>query len=304
MSNSGYLHPLYAQSLIEFGEPMELPTSKGWILKRSIPGTSYFDGMGCYPIFMCEDWSCLENDLDSIETKLVSVSLVTDPFGQYTPQELLRYFKDIARPYKEHFVVDLQRRPEEFVSGHHQRNSKKALEMVNIEICQEPIRILDEWDALYRNLIDRHNINGLTRFSRESFATQLSVPGIVAFRAVYEDRTVGILLWYLTSERGYYHLGAYSTEGYQLNASFALFWILLEYFANMGLRWLNLGAGAGSNGDGNDGLTRFKRGWSTETRTAYFCGRVFDPVKYQKIVSMRSLDNTGYFPAYRADEFT
>ena len=57
MNNLGYLHPMYAQSLIEYGTPLELPFSKGWILKRSIPGTNQFDGMGCYPIFACQDWS-------------------------------------------------------------------------------------------------------------------------------------------------------------------------------------------------------------------------------------------------------
>ena len=304
MSNTGYLHPSYAQSLSEFGEPIELSASKGWILKRAIPKTVAFDGMGCYPIFMCEKWSSLEKDLDFIGSQLVSVALVTDPFGQYTQQELQRYFRDVARPYKEHFVVDLQRRPEEFVSRHHQRNSKKALEVVRTEICEEPIQILDEWNTLYRNLIKRHNIKGLARFSRASFARQLSVPGLTTFRAVHENQTVGILLFYFTKDTGYYHLGAYSTKGYELDASFALFWTLLQYSANIGLRWLSLVAGAGAEGDNSDVLSRFKRGWSTETRTAYFCGRIFDPISYRKIVSMQqNLIKTTYFPAYRANEF-
>lgn len=303
MSNSGYLHSLYALSLNEFGEPVELPASKGWILKRPIPRTVEFDGMGSYPIFMCEDWSRLEKDLDWVGSQLVSLALVTDPFGRYTQPELLRYFRDLARPYKEHFVVDLQRRPEEFVTGHHQRNAKKTLETVNVEICAEPIIFLDEWDSLYKNLIERHNIKGIARFSRESFARQLSVPGIVAFRAIVEDRTVGMLLWYIQGDMGYYHLGAYSPEGYQIKASFALFWTLIKYFADSGLKWLSLGAGAGSHNDGQDGLTRFKRGWSTGARTAYFCGRIFDPKKYREIVITSGVPATNFFPVYRLGEF-
>ena len=303
MTSTGYLHPLYALSLNKVGEPIELPTSKGWILKRPIPETAAFDGMGCYPIFMCENWSALEKDLDWVGTQLVSLSLVTDPFGKYEPQELSRYFKDVARPYKEHFIIDLQRRPQEFVASHHQRNAKKALEIVKVEIFEEPIHLLDEWDSLYKNLIERHAIKGLARFSRETFARQLSVPGIVAFRASARDRTVGMLLWYIQDEVGYYHLGAYSPEGYELKASYALFWTTLKYFADFELRWLNLGSGAGIQGNENDGLTRFKHGWSTGTRKAFFCGRIFDPLKYGEIVSMRNFRNTNYFPAYRADEF-
>src|SRR5574341_196798 len=210
---------------------------------------------------------------------------------------LFRSFKDVARPYKEHYVIDLQQQPEEFVAAHHQRNTRKALETVRVEICTEPLQYLNEWDSLYKNLIERHDIRGLTRFSREAFARQLRVPGIIAFRAISRNKTAGMLLWYIQGDIGYYHLGAYSPEGYKVKASFALFWTLIKYFSDSGLKWLSLGAGAGSHNDGQDGLTRFKRGWSTGTRTAFFCGRIFDPVKYQKIVLARGIANTDFFPA-------
>ncbi|MBI1792900.1 MAG: GNAT family N-acetyltransferase [Chloroflexi bacterium] len=304
MNLSGYLHPLYAQSLIEFGEPLELPASKGWILKRHVPGTSQFDGMGCYPIFTCENWLHLEKDLRLLEDQLVSLSLVTDPFGDYTHQELLRCFKDVAKPYKEHYIVDLIQQPQAFVSPHHQRNAYKALQQVKVEICQNPIQFLDEWCLLYDNLIERHNIRGMTRFSRTSFAGQLIVPGMIAFRAIVGEETVGMLLWAIQNNGGYYHLGAYSSEGYKLKASFALFWTLLEYFKNNGLAWLSLGAGAGLQGDEEDGLTRFKRGWATGTRTVFFCGRIFNAEKYRESISANKTKDINYFPAYRAGEFT
>src|SRR5215510_6289959 len=130
MRAAGYLHPLYSQSLCELGEPVELPACKGWILKRPIPNMPLFDGMGPYPIFACENWSSLKKDLDQIGSQLVSLSLVTDPFGQYSQEDLLHYFKDIVRPYKEHFVVDLRQPPQAFVLHHHQRNARQALQKV------------------------------------------------------------------------------------------------------------------------------------------------------------------------------
>lgn len=303
MKNTGYLHPLYAQSLSAFGEPLELPASKGWILRRSIPGTMEFDGMGCYPLFSCQDWSSLESDLNLLEGQLVSLSLVTDPFGGYNQQNLIKGFKDVARPYKNHYIVDLERRPVDFVTAHHQRNARRALNKIDVETCLEPIRYLDDWIFLYKHLIMRHNIDGLTRFSRDSFAQQLRVPGIIAFRAGIGDETIGMLLWYMQGEAGYYHLGAYNSDGYKLKVSFALFWTALEFFANSGLRWLNLGAGAGAQGNEDDGLSRFKRGWSTGTRTAFFCGRVFNRIKYREILASRRIPPTEFFPAYRLGEF-
>ena len=91
--------------------------------------------------------------------------------------------------------------------------------------------------------------------------------------------------------------------GYKLRSSFALFWFAIDYFAANSLRWLNLGAGAGIESKEVDGLTRFKRGWSTGTRTAYFCGRLLDCTRYSEIVEAKNISPTAYFPAYREGEF-
>jgi hypothetical protein len=86
-------------------------------------------------------------------------------------------------------------------------------------------------------------------------------------------------------------------------AAYALYGAALEWFAGR-VRWLNLGGAAGSSvGDVTDGLTQFKRGWSTETRTAYFCGRIFNPEHYVALTGAADLPPGGHFPAYRAGEF-
>ena len=299
---TGYWHPDYARSLAEFGEPRELPRCRGWILERPIPGFPHHDGMGCYPMFACQDWGELEADLEDMED-LVCLSLVTDPFGAYDFAYLKHCFKDACRSYKEHFVTDLSRSPKTFVSSHHRRYARKALRTVAVERCVEPLQFLGEWVKLYANLIQRHDINGITAFSERAFAVQLQIPGLIAFRAVHQGETVGMILWYVQGEVAYYHLGAYSPAGYELRASFALFWRAIRFFADAGLHWLNLGAGAGVKADAGDGLSRFKRGWSAGTRTAYFCGRTFDGAKYDEITRSRRVSNTDYFPAYRLGEF-
>lgn len=96
----GYLHRRYAESFIGFGTPRELPRCGGWILERKIPGFSYHDGMGCYPIFACMDWSQLHIDLGHIGDDLVSLALVTDPFGEYDEALLNRSFGERVFPFK------------------------------------------------------------------------------------------------------------------------------------------------------------------------------------------------------------
>lgn len=300
---TGYLHPDYAQSLSEFGTPRELPRSGGWVLERQISGSAHRDAMGCYPLFVCQDWSQLRADLDDIGNELVSLSLVTDPFGEYHTGYLHQCFNDVVIPFKEHFVIDLHRPVDGFVSSHHRRYARRALRLLRAEKCEDPVSFAGEWVDLYATLIERHNAEGILAFSEAAFKKQLKVPGMVAFRGVCDDATVGMLLWYVQGDVGYYHLGASSALGYELRASFGLFWYALEHFTTRGLRWLSLGAGAGVKTSNNDGLARFKRGWSTGTRTAYFCGRVFDRAKYSEIVRAKGVSGTGYFPAYRQGEF-
>ena len=300
---TGYEHPGYAAALAEFGAPRLLPRSGGWILQRQIPGFDARDAMGCYPLFVCRDWSALDADLEEIGNDLVSLTLVADPFGAYDTTLLKRYFSDLFSPFKEHFVVDLSLSPEKFVCAHHRRNARKALRELDVERCTQPTQFIDQWHSLYTALIQKHDIRGIATFSKASFAAQIAVPGVVLFRTLHEGTTVGMTLWYLREHVAYYHLGAYSDDGYHLRASFALFWRAIEYFAACNVRWLSLGAGAGLARDDTDGLSRFKRGWATATRTAYLCGKVFDRANYQRLAKAKAIEATGYFPAYRKGEF-
>ncbi|MBN2147355.1 MAG: GNAT family N-acetyltransferase [Anaerolineales bacterium] len=299
---TGYLHPNYAISLHEFGTPLELPLSGGWVLQRLIPGNIDQDAMGCYPFFCCCNWSHLASDLDQL-TNLVSLTLITDPFGAYTENDLQLAFPDLVHPFKHHYVVDLHH-PFKTTSKHHLRNIKKSLHKVNVETCTSALPYLDDWTALYQTLIHRHNIHGITAFSRTVFSIQFQIPGLLIFRAFIANKTVGMLLFYQQGETIYYHLGAYSPEGYQCNASFALFHHALEYCASLGnLHWLSLGAGAGLEENLANGLTRFKHGWTNQTRLVYLCGRIYQPERYASLTIAQNLQTISYFPAYRLGEF-
>ncbi len=299
---TGYVHPDYAASLAEFGTPHQLPRSGGWILKRPIPDSPYHDAMSCYPLLVCQDWSQLPADLDEIGSELVSLSAVTDPFGEYDASDLHRCFKDMVIPFKEHFVVDLSQPINTLVTKHHRYYARKALRDVTVEICDDPGQYGDEWASLYATLTERHQLTGIRAFSRAAFAKQLRVPGLVMLQARAEGSIVGAHLWYVQGDMAYSHLSAFNLRGYELMASYALYWTALESFRGK-VNWLNLGAGAGVQGEGTDGLSQFKQGWASGTKTAYFCGRIFDRARYAELMAARGISDSNYFPAYRQGEF-
>jgi hypothetical protein len=299
---SGYRHPGYAASLAEFGIPRRLPRSGGWLLERPLAGGSSKDAMGCYPLFSCTDWSGLHADVDALAADLICVSLVTDPFGCYETADLRKCFTDRVIPYKAHFVADLRRPLAEVVTKHHRYYAERARALVEIERCDQPIQFLDEWLALYDHLIARHQLSGIKAFSRRAFSMQLTIPGLVMLRAIHAGQTVGAHLWYVQDEVAYSHLAAANALGYELQVAYALYWFAMETLADQAV-WIDFGAGAGVSGDGTDGLSWFKKGWATETRPTYFCGRIFDRARYADALAARGLDDSDYFPAYRRGEF-
>jgi hypothetical protein len=302
MAAQGYLSRAYAEALGELGAARFLAASGGWILERPIQNSRCRDAMGCYPVFSCRDWTMLGEDLDDLGTDLVALSVVTDPFGEQDVERLRALFPDLMRPFKRHYVIDLPAFDGASLDAHHRRNIRKGLANVQVERADDSQGCGSEWVRLYSTLIARHQIRGMAAFSASSLRAQLAVPGTVVFKACQDDRVVGMTVWYVSGTIGYYHLAAYDDSGYEGRASYALFAMAIDYFRAQGLVWLGLGAAAGLSEDHTSGLARFKRGWASDTRVVYLCGRVFNPEAYAELTAQTGAAHASYFPAYRERE--
>jgi hypothetical protein len=300
-SITGYLHPRYAESLAEFGTPRELPRCGGWILERRVPGFPYKDAMGCYPLFACRDWSQLHADLAELGDDLVSIALVPEPFGRYDRADLEQCFPDRVVPFKDHSVFDLSKSPQLLVSRHHRKCARRALTEMTIEAHPDPPAFLDEFVRLHQTLVARHQITGLRAFSRQAFALQLETPGAVLLRAIHHGENVGATLSFVQGEVGYGHVLALSEKGYELGATYALYWFSLQHFADK-VRWYSVGGMPSITSKSTEGLDFFKRGWSPHRRRAYFCGRILNPQRYAEIMQVTAGPATDFFPAYRHGE--
>lgn len=293
----GYADAGYAASLSAFGVPRRLPLSGGWLLERPLPRGAGRDLIGPYPLFACPNWPGLAADLDDLDDSLVSVVLVADPLAGIGEPELRRAFPDRLVPFKRHQVRDLDEPAD--LPAHHRRHVRRSSGAVEVEVCAEPLERLDDWSRLYAGLAARHRLVGIRAFSRAAFRRQLELPGLIAMRAEREGETVGMALWFEDAPNAYYHLGAYSPEGYEVSASYALFAAALDHLRDSDVRWVDLGGPAGA-GSRDDGLVRFKRGWASEERTAYLCGRVLDRAAYARLAGRHPGGPPEWFPAYRA----
>lgn len=295
-----YAHAQYAQSLADFGSPRHLPRCGGWVLERAIPGAGgRRDAAGCYPLFRCADWSGLADDLAELSRDgLVSLVLVADPLAGAPPAGFGSLFADLARPWKEHCLVDLDRDPARLGTDHHRRNARRFLRHARVEVCGEPAALVDTWCGLYAELVRRHRIAGIARFSRAAFAAQLALPGALLLRAVTAaGETAGMQLWLTEGDLAWHHLSGYAPAGYRWGgASYALVQAALVHLAARGVRTADLGAGAGLDADAADGLHAFKAGWATRTAPAWLCGAVLDRSAYAELGAGRA---GAFFPLYR-----
>ncbi len=298
---AGYGARHYAESLSEFGELIHLPRSGGYLLKRIIPGTSDVDAMGSYPLFFCHDWSALAEDLATLAEEIISVSLVADPFGAYSVAQLEACF-DVVNPFKTHYIVDLEQDAAAIGSRHHRRAARKAMRKLQVEECKDPAGFVDDWRRLYRHLQRRHGIRGIRAFSRQAFAQQLAMPEMIVHQAFYQEELVGAQLFFVQGEVVHCHLGAITDAGYRMDAFYALDYYAFLYFSGRG-RKLDLGGGVGLSGADDDGLSWYKKGWGSEERPAYFCGRIINHKRYAELLRQTGQLETAYFPAYRAGEF-
>jgi hypothetical protein len=295
---TGYLHPEYARTLSAIGRPRPLPSSGGWFLEREIPGETLVDGAGCYPLFCCQNWSALARDISDLGDELVSFTVVTDPFGAFTSDDLGRAF-DLIRPYKPHYVTDLGAARDVPRTRRHRRNTAAAQRAVAVRRVTDPEALGSEWVRLYASLMTHRRLTGLHAFPPECLVAQLRVPGIRMFAATAGAEIVGLHLWYVQDDVAYGHLGATSPRGYALMAAYALYAHALEELKSE-VRWLGLGGTAGVDPPNSaDGLARFKAGWATETRQTYLCGRVLQPDAYDRLAHVRGGADSGYFPRYR-----
>jgi hypothetical protein len=289
-----YARDSYVAVFKDAAQPLWVPAWGAYVLTREVPGGGPRDALGVYPLQPFGPGADLKGGLHWLADQgLVSIGLVPDPATAPPPGELAGAF-GLCIPFKTHQVIDFAR-PLEFTK-HHQGKVRRAHDKVATEVV--PLaEHLDAWCGLYGNLVDRHDIGGLSAFSRSAFERLAEVEGLVAVAARAEGEIVSMHLWVddPTTGVGYSLLAATSAHGYKLSAAYAVNDTSIRLLSH--LKSINLGGGAGLSSE-EDGLTYFKRGFANGETLAHFCGAILDTDRYAALSGGRREPVTP-FPAYR-----
>jgi hypothetical protein len=294
----GYLSPDYGRSFAPFGPIVTLPQSGLQLLQRPI-GNGQFDLTGLYPYSMCPNWCKLALDMDFLHNSgAVSVVFVGDPFE--TPKiadHLVNWH--LCRPFKTHFIVDLQTNWRQLLPKETRRNSRRALELQSIKtVTSDPAYAPDLW-ALYQTTISRFKLTGIQRLSPEVIQAQLAIEGSVLVLGRDDTGITGAMTAFCHGATANAHIEFLAPDAHAKKTSYGLLFTMLEELERLGCRYVNLGGSAGVEDTPDDGLTQFKKRWAKTQRSALICGKILNSSAYSALCKQTPSGVSSFFPAYR-----
>lgn len=291
-----YITELYAKSLNHWAEPLFIPAWNNWVMVKPIESDLY-DACSPHPISILTPDTDIEAGLSFLKDKgLVSLILVLDDFHRPDLTSLGNYF-DVVRPFKTHYIYNPSKGPILYDKHHRYelRQARKDLRTAPLDLKVH----LSEWMGLYKQLVTHHQLSGLHDFQEAHHKALSNLDGIVAFGAWAGDELVSCHIWAYEQGYAHSHLAASNATGYKTRAAYAVNDEAINFFKDAKL--LNFGGGAGYSQNDADGLSKFKKGFSNQTASAYICGAVLNQDRYTDLINRRSLtEKTDFFPAYRA----
>ncbi len=297
-----YRSPDYGRSFASRFDVITTLSAPATWLRRPVDGTGSFDFAGAYPCISLPDYSALDAALDELkEAGGVSVVFVTNAFDDAAIANVADRSDRLAlcRPFKTHHVVAFDGPWRRHLSAHHERELKAARKQpLAARVVETTPGYAGTFWPLYEVLIDRHDISGVQALGPEIIAAQCGLPGTVAVEIVDGDEVIASSLWVHDDREAHIHLHAQTPDAYSRRASYLLYEAALDFLSERVER-VDLGGGAGFTDNAEDGLSRYKKGWSNATARTYLCGAILDPVRYDALTHARGSADAEFFPKYR-----
>ncbi len=294
---TGYQHPGYARSFSGNAQIKRLEHSGGWLLRRPVNNQGIEDLCNAYPMFVGDNVTALAVDLAAMDhTQVASIILRSDPFDDYSITGGLPGF-DIVRPFKHHYIASLERPWRSFVRKSSRKVAARVRQQFEFSCVPQPSTRAHTLWQLHQLMLEKQGANKAL-WTSEIIAAQLVLPGVTVFEVSDTTQTHAIACFMAVADRVYAHLLGVTEEGRAQNIIHGIYAYALDYFRDQA-RYIDFGSNAGLADDPEDGLSCFKQGWCSETRTSYLCGKILNPSLYTELCYQHGVSSATFFPAYR-----
>lgn len=154
--------------------------------------------------------------------------------------------------------------------------------------------------TIYNGTMDKDHAEAYYYFGKNFYESVLEdLPqNAQIFYAIKEDKVIAASILLASNRRMNYHLSGSLREYSSFAPTNLLLYRAALWGCANGYKTLYLGGGVGS---GEDGLFKFKRAFYKGELNHFFIGKkIYDQEKYDALVNMRGVKESGYFPKYRA----
>ncbi len=283
----------FANIYNHIGSPIEIPEWDTWSIQRIIPNNNGKDVMGCYPLILIQSEADLNGGLKRLrELGLISIVFVADAFTNPSLPQMTQIF-NLIKPFKTHYLHN-NNLPTQY-SKHHRYELKQSLKQVEVRIISLS-DYLPQWIDLYQNLITHHNISGIQAFPPNALYDMGKLDGFTTIAAFHNNTMVSCHIWACSDNQVHSYLAASNKEGYSFRAAYAIYDAAIQHFSNVEI--INFGGSAGLGDNPEDGLAKFKSGFSNHREIAHIYGSILNHEKYE-LLTKNLNPNIHYFPAYR-----
>ena len=181
------------------------------------------------------------------------------------------------------------------------RKNVKRANSHNLKIIiDDDGKYMDDFLRIYYGTMERSDAEDEYFFSKEFFEIISSMHGnAVFFHVEYEDKIISTELVIYGADTCYSYLGGTDREYFDLRPNDFLKYEVIKWAKEMGLKNYVLGGGYGAD----DGIFQYKACLAPHGIQDFYIGRkIYDKESYDRLVKLRQgdIENTGYFPLYRA----
>lgn len=172
---------------------------------------------------------------------------------------------------------------------------------MSFELEEYPDSLAD-FQIIYTQTMDRKEADDRYYFDDAYFQAFIDrMPeAVLKCRVVFEGQVIAMGFFLRSADILHTHLSGTRTDYLHLSPAYLLRYGLVQWGKAQGYQLIH--SGGGRTGDPEDSLYRFKKRFGQQTEFDFHIGqRIWDPAMYNRLVELTGMEETSFFPAYRAE---
>lgn len=180
--------------------------------------------------------------------------------------------------------------------------TRNILRKCEKELIFQKCNNLDKFIELYVQTMNKNKATDFYYFSQKYYEQLLKITNVELYEIKKDDQVISSAFFMFGDQFVHYHLSANDYNMRQYNANYFILDQICEIAKSKNKKYFILGGG--STNSKEDTLLRFKQKFSSQTKSFYISGKVYNDEiydKYKKIWEEQSTQDVKYFLKYRLE---